>query len=566
MAVAAVQVLLVAVAPPRGLLAGSGQQGSGDVSAAGNAGGAGASTTGGASPGGGATTTGGAIGTGGASTTGVGGGSSSALGSVAGAGPNTTVAAAADLSKCDPKTGKEIGPLTDSPKTNFIMPNCLPVFHGTNGGATMTGVTATTISYVTFQIQGNAEFNAALGAGGLQSSPEQWCEAQQAFRDEIQKRWELFGRKLVSLDGPAGNAGSGQQSPCHFPYFQSQCNPAPADESCYRAEADVIAAMHPAMVLSTTLDPALFDQLTNRDHVIAFTTASTPFPLASYQQSAPYFYSAFMDGNRLATFDAEYWCKKLSNKPAIHAGVDVRTTRNWGPTPGVTPIRKVGVVYPEDSENVNKQNVDLFAKLVSGGPGSMCNSPGGVLEVPLSPNPSQIAEETNTATNAMIQDHITDVVLWTDPILGPESFTNTAQADNYTLADSDVTKAWQDAGNSGTPAPDQGLYLWPYMFMGDAFMEAGSSPTVVGIHQALLNMGNNGGWAKLHDPAVAEWGLGQSSPWTFAGDVREVYWSPTRTAEDNGKTGSYCPVAGGLRYNPGQFTTDDSGLFATPGC
>jgi len=103
------------------------------------------------------------------------------------------------------------------------------------------------------------------------------------------------------------------------------------------------------------------------------------------------------------------------------------------------------------------------------------------------------------------------------------------------------------------------------MFLGDAFMEAGPSPTVDGIHQGLLAMGNNGGWAKLHNPKVAEWGLSQTSPWTFEQDVREVYWVTTRTAAENNQPGSYCPLSGGQRYLPTYIPTGDMS-FSEPGC
>lgn len=608
--VAAVQVLLVAVAPSSGPLAGSHQQvasgaaGSDTMGAVGNQGTAGGGTGG---------DVGAAAGTG----AGAANVASNGRGAAAGVSPNGAGASGAgaagavnDLSKCDPKTGKQIGPLTNSPQTNWMMPNCRPVFHGTNGGATMPGVTATAINYVTFKGAGNAAFDAPTQKAGLASTPQQWCEGQQAFNDEIQKRWELYGRKLVPLDGPGGNSGLAQpnQGPCHYPYFQSQCSTSPApDEACYRAEANVIASMHPAAVLSVTLDPALFDQLTHRNHIPAFTTATTPFSAASFQQDAPYFYSAFMDGTRLVNFDAEYWCKKLNNKPAIHAGSDVTTTRNWGPTPGAVPIRKLGVIFPQNpGDDTNKVNIDLFAKLVSGGPGSMCNSPGGVFEFGYNYDTSQSAQQTTTAINAMIQNHITDVILWTD-LLSPATVTNTAAGNDYypewfvvgqgliddnqigqlynqaewknafgvsslwimrPLAEADATKAWQDVGNSGTPGPDQSLYILPYLWLGDAFMEAGPSPTPEGIHQGLLAMGTNGGWAKLHEPRVAEWGLDQSSPWTFAKDVSEVYWSPNRNAEENGRPGSYCPVAGGRRYRPGEFAAGDADVFdsATNGC
>jgi hypothetical protein len=488
------------------------------------------------------------------------------------------------------------------------MPHCLPVFHGTNGGATMTGVTATTINYVSFQIHGDPTFNAATGAAGLASNAQQWCEAQSAFRDEIQKRWELFGRKLNSLDGPGGNSGKAQpnQGGCQYPFFQSQCNPAPADEPCFRAEAKVIASMKPAIVLSETLDPALFDELA-RQHIIVITTATTPFSSATYQQYAPYFYGVFMDGNRLASFDAEYWCKKLNNKPVAHAGADVMTTRNWGPTPGTPPTRKVGVLFPETAGDTStKVNIDLFTKLVSGGPGSMCKTPGGVFSFGYSQDASQAVTQANTAVNALIQNHITTVMCWCD-LLSPVFLTRAADGNNYypehfivgeglidasavgrlyqptqwahafgvtslaqmkPFAQSDAVRAWNDVRTSGQPFTDEGLYLLPFLFMGNALMEAGPSPTPQGIHQGLLNMGTNGGWAKLHDPHITQWGLDQVSPWTFAQDMGEIYWSQNRTAEEDGKPGSYCPVAGGRRYAPGQFSAGDPDVFdpATNGC
>src|SRR3954465_3683256 len=136
---------------------------------------------------------------------------------VAGNGPK-------DLSHCD-KNGKQLGVI-------YMMPPCQPVWHGgNNGGATMHGVSATEIKYVYFQPQGNAEVNAILARENLAASAEQRCEAIQAFNAELNKRFEFYGRKLVSMDGPKSskNDGSSQQDNCHFPYFQSQCTLTPPD-------------------------------------------------------------------------------------------------------------------------------------------------------------------------------------------------------------------------------------------------------------------------------------------------------------------------------------------------
>jgi hypothetical protein len=590
-ALAAVQVLLVAVAPSRGPLAGSGQPvASGGFGSQGNAG------TQDAGASGGAATTGAAGGVTAAANGGASGGPSAAGGSATAA----AAGGAKDMSKCDPRTGKEIGPLVNA------MPPCLPVFHGQNGGATMTGVTSTTVNFVTFQIKGDPQVNSILATQGLAATNEQWCEGQQAFGNEIQKRWELFGRKLVSLDGPGANKGSVGQSPCHFPYFQSQCTTSPADEPCYRAEAKVIASMKPAAVLAEVVDTAFYDEL-SKNHIVVIAGGGNAGSLATYVQSAPYYYGVFMDGTRQAMFDAEYWCKKLNNKPASHAGADVMTARNWGPAPGVAPTRKLAVAFPQNSgDTSNKVSVDLFVKLLSGGPGSMCKTPGGVLEFPYSQDINTAQQQSQTGTNSFIQNHITTVMCWCD-LIAPVLLTQTAKANGYfpehflageglmdvdqvarlydpsewahafgvsdqaempPFAQSDATKAWQDVGNPGQPDVTENLPLLMYEFLGNAFMEAGPSPTPALIHQGLVALGTNGGWAKLHDPHIMQWGLDQQSPWTFAEDAREVYWSQSRTSPADGKPGSYCPVAAGRRYNLGEFATGDPDVFdsASNGC
>jgi hypothetical protein len=208
--------------------------------------------------------------------------------------------------------------------------------------------------------------------------------------------------------------------------------------------------------------------------------------------------------------------------------------------------------------------------------------------------------------NQLLQNHITTVMCWCDP-LAPLYLTQAAKANNYfpehlivgqglmdtdalprlydqsewahafglssqaeglPFAKSDATKAWQDTGHSGQPQTDQALYIYPYLFLGNAFMEAGPSPTPWVIHQGLVALGTNGGWAKHHDQHLIEWGLDKGSPWTFAEDAREVYWNQNRRSNADGQSGSYCPVAGGRRYNPGEFTRGDPDVFdpAKNGC
>src|SRR5947209_19784958 len=183
----AAQLVLAAVAPSIpggnnatnvGTRGGAGAEGGdvaqgGDAAAAGGVGGPAAAGSTGSAAGGGAA-----------------GRGAAASAATAGAG-----APGGDRSKCD-KNGKQIG-------VSFYMPPCAPVWHGgDNGGATMTGVDATHINYVWYKAKGDAQVNAILATQGLAASDDDACLGYQAYDKEINKRWEGYGRKFTSLDGP----------------------------------------------------------------------------------------------------------------------------------------------------------------------------------------------------------------------------------------------------------------------------------------------------------------------------------------------------------------------------
>ena len=207
-AIAAVQVLLVAVAPSKGPQAvKAGEVASGSVNgntlsndaASGDTGVAGAS---------------GSSAAGGSSAGGFSGGSSgggvTAAGGTGGVGGSATTG---DRSHCD-KNGRQIGP----PK--YTMPPCVPVWHGgDNGGATMTGVDATHINYVWYKAKGDAQVNAILATQGLAASDDDACLGYQAY----DKGWPLH---------PAKDAASYRESFVH--------NPAFTEEWCYFLGDDLI--------------------------------------------------------------------------------------------------------------------------------------------------------------------------------------------------------------------------------------------------------------------------------------------------------------------------------------
>lgn len=595
-ALAAVQVLVIALAPSRGPASASGNYAvaSGGSYVGGHASGSGSSALGAAGAGAGsdgtAATAGGLDATGGATSGSGGGGAYVPPGDNAGAKP--------DLSDCAPD-GKQLGP------PGFKgMPPCVPVWHGgDNHGATMTGVDATHIRYVVYKAQGNAQVNAILGTQGLAASAEQSCESLQAFNTVINKYYVTYGRKFTPLDGQGANQGSTQQSPCHFPYFQGQCSLTPPDPPCEQAEAKVIAAMHPAFVLAGTANPAFYAELAH-DGIIVLGGGEAPE--SYYEQYAPYFYGLLMDSHRQALFDAEFWCKDLNGKPASYAGTDVTTTRNWGPGIGQTPIRKLAALFPEtNGDPTSKIGVDEFKSLVTGG---MCNTAGGVLEIPYQSDINTAQQQSTTIVQQLIQNHITTTICFCDPI-APVFLTDNESSQNYVpeqfiagvglidydvlgrlyspqewahafgvsdlalpkpLSKSDAQDWWNASGQSGTMDATENATVPFFELMATAFQMAGPAPTPQGIATALHGLPVTGGWNNDgHDPTMIKVGFKAPSPWTAAEDTRFVYWSASRTSEVDGKPGSYCPLNGGQRFDLNELPTGNLAFFnaaANSGC
>jgi hypothetical protein len=594
-AVAAVQVLLVAIAPSKG----PGNQSAAGVAAGSSTGRATTGTPGSgvAGPGtgvAGTDTTLAAITGGGAGLSGAGGGPVIGGGGANGTtGPGTSVVG--DLSRCDPKTGKELGP-------TYYMPVCVPVWPGgDNGGATMTGVAADHINYVLYVPQANAEVNAILNLEGLAATARQQCTAAKAFDIEINKRWEHYGRRFVALDGPGQNSGAAAGG-CGYKYFQGQCPLTPPDPACDRAEADVISAMKPAYVMAAVApSPAFYDELAKKHIIVA---GGQSQPEVYHENDAPYYYDVVMDGTRAASINAEYWCKRLVGKPVRWAGADVMTTRNWGPAPAVPPTRKLAVIYPSTNGDPSyKLSIDTFVSLITG---KECSTPGGVLVLPYQSDITTAQQQSQTEVNELIARHITTVACFCDPI-APVFLTSTMSLNGYfpeqlltgiglidydilgrlysssewahafglsqlylnkPFAQTDAALAFSDAGFAGLPDTTENLAWGYFSLMASSFQDAGPLVTPASLHQGLLNAPAQGGWALTHDQRYPLVKFAPPDPWTALEDEREIYWNAGRKSEVDGKAGSYCPVDGGHRYSLGEWPAGTPDVFdpAHNGC
>jgi hypothetical protein len=474
------------------------------------------------------------------------------------------------------------------------------VWHGgDNGGATMTGVTADKINYIFYRQMGNAQVNAVLKQKDLAASDSDFCQAVSAFHDEINKRWETYGRKFVSMDGPGNHKGSAIGG-CNFPYFQGQCSLTPPDPPCERAEADLIASMKPAYVISPVSgsNTALYNQLA-KDHVIVSGGETVP---DSYHTSvAPYYYDSFMNGDRAMRMLAEYYCKRLQGKPVQWAGSDVE---HFGGPTAPPPVRKVAIEYPAtNGDPMYDITAKLFLKLVSGGE---CGSPAdGAKAYPYQSDITTAQQQATTTVAQMKNDHVTTVVHFGDPI-APVFFTEAAAAQNYHpeilisgtgLVDYDVlgqlyvSSVWQhafgpstlmnpipfdqseavaayhDVGRQGLPDKTENLNWAYFTLIGNSFQLAGPRPTPASIQQGLFAAAPAGG-----DPFHTLQMFGHAdaaSPqgdYTGLHDEREVFWCANKPSPINGQNGVYVPVDGGKRYQIGQWPNSNPAVFPNGPC
>jgi hypothetical protein len=478
--------------------------------------------------------------------------------------------------------GRQQGP-------TFYMPACSPTYTP-DPQATMTGVTATQIKFVYWVAQGNAEVNAILNTEGLAETPAEVCADARAWTTEVQKRFELYGRTLVSLDGPGDNSGESTAN-CSFPFFQSACNLTPPSIPCLESEADTIAAMHPAFVVAPAAYPEFYIRLAE-DHVLVVggSAGGENVPYSYYNQLAPYWYDIFPSGTQTAEQLADFYCTKLVNKPAQFAG---RGPGDVAPVAGSPPIRKLGIIYPDNGDTIEQQVAQYLESLVAqcGGTGTQLYS--------YSSDITTAQQQSDTTVAGIKNARVTTVVCICDPI-APVFLTDTLDeqhyhpeflipgsglldydvlgqlynpnvmrgafgpselADSVPFAQSDAVKAWQDAGNSGEPDKSANL-AWSYFsFLGTAFQLAGPGPTPATIAEGLESAAAEGG-------IPTETMIDYHNPWLWTGikDFREVWYCPTSTSPINGQPGAFEPVNGGRREQIGQVQPGTSELFPNGQC
>ena len=500
-----------------------------------------------------------------------GGGPGGGPGSTPGGGPGATSEGSAsgrrvdglgrpldgDRSKCAPG-----GQLQEN-VTSFSLP-CMPRFEGDNGGSTYQGVTEDEIKVVVFVQHYEPAVQAALVAVGLAATDQQYQEASDVFAQFINKRYELYGRKIKAI------------------VYATDC--ITGDNACFRAEAKAVVAKHKPFAVTNavpgTASEALMDELARQKTMgVGAAGALTEW----FLQRRPYIWTEVAQAPRNVDHIAEYYCKKMWGKNATLAGDPALQVQR----------RKLGIIVTEDPGDVAvAQHV---RRQVTGG---MCGSPSD--DVPLyivSENTDRRDEQWPTLVASMKEDGITtSLQLPSTEVLGcdecdrqryfPEhliSGQNQNDADIVgrldassqrrnrfgigfrpaasPLNDHDFRRAARDVNPGYEPTYiTEGAYL-ALAIVGRMVQLAGPNLTPFTVEQGARTMPQLGGWSnpnpwpgwKCCNPLVPRWQLSGQNNYAAWWDAREIFWDDTAISPDDGQPGAWRCVNNCRRYSPGEW-------------
>jgi hypothetical protein len=531
----------------------------------------------GAGTGGGATASGRTAG--GAAAAGAGqaaGGTSGGGGGGGGGGGATGEAAATgDTSHC--KDGRQF-----DPAIYYYAPKCAPKFTGKNPGPTYQGVTDTEVKVIVYRGKPNPQVDAILDAIGS-NPPDDWVtDFMERTTEFINQKYEFYGRKLKVEE------------------FRGTCDTVPPNYVCLRGEMrDLVRDKKPFVVLwPTILASPAFDELSALKvvNVGGQHFRNNPFSM----QRRPYHWDATIPGDVAAKQVAEFYCKRLHDKPAKWAGETGSDVRSQNPpTDDIRSKKRVlGVISTDDPENLNTIKSVLKPELAKCG--------AKVAHEFYYAQDIARAEEQRRLGVAKMRENTnggesTSIMCFCDAV-APLFLYRTAQEQNYFpehivvgigANDSDAVGQSYDFGSTLCPECHQyenafglrsigvgerftnnaavRLYKqmggkkpidWDkykgaigeldyYMLVANLIQGAGPNLTPANIEKGAFAQGSRGGAAELLDPHFNKRGF-KPGNYGWNNDMDIVYWSQTAMSESMGKKGAYVQIDG-RRFESGEY-------------
>lgn len=437
-------------------------------------------------------------------------------------------------------------------------PSCAPVFQGDNGGTTAPGVDkdTVTISYRLGNSTSTSALQAAAGsaAGSLGGDQPQMVADLNTYIALFNKNFELYGREVVLK--PYEGAGDFLQE------FQGK-NAAGA-----QADAATAKDMGAFADMSTITQTQLYAEALASQRIVSF--GAIYLSQKWFDQHAPYAYSWFPTGDRIAGFMGNTACQRMAGLPAAFAGDPILQGQT----------RVFGIINPENAEYKHPGDV-VAAKLAACGQ-KVAARASYALDI------STMAPQLTNAMAQMNAAHVTTVLCMCDefsPIYTtqaadnqryrPEWFTlwwpdpwgRLASQDQWTHALSaggatakiSQTEAYQAYLLSNPAGPPSGDYSYPLAYQ--QVLQLFNALQAAGPNLNPVNMAN--GWFRLPPSAPG----GDIGPWTFGPGVYTPksafqlgWWSENAPSGLDGEAGSWQNCSGGT-----WFPYDDPGSLAPKG-
>jgi hypothetical protein len=361
---------------------------------------------------------------------------------------------------CDPATGRIKVP-------SLSAPNCVPVFSGSNGGATYQGVTATDI-VVAIRVNPNPDpaGTAIVRAAGNDDTTEQVRQTRQEQIEYFEAHYETYGRKVKLV------------------YFDMTGEP--EDDAAARNDARKVAKEIKAFA-SWGGSGAYKDELVANGVLCIGCTASEP--TENYLKAAPFVWSTLMASTQAYEHRAAYIGKRLCGRNATFAGDAVYKTQK----------RKFGILYYETESNEYKAGIDFFEQELGKYNGCKVDDRQAyILEV------AKAQEDADLMIARAKEKGITSLIFAGDPLM-PIFLTKAANNQRY-------NPEWIITGSALTDtaffARTYDQVQWSRAF--GVSMLSARAPKEVGDAWRLHE------WHHGHTPPAGEsYGVMWPTPWTF---------------------------------------------------
>ncbi|HEX4862861.1 MAG TPA: hypothetical protein VFV02_02240 [Acidimicrobiales bacterium] len=299
------------------------------------------------------------------------------------------------------RTGVTCGPGVRQFTWSKYAPNCVPAYHGNNGGATAPGVTPTTIT-LTYRLANSAQqsaINALAGAANV--NQDDYVSDLKAYIAYLNKQFELYGRQVVLKT----YQGQGD----YIEEDQGQ------DLAATQSDAVTAHDMGAFGDVTFSLEASQpYEEDLAAEHVIGF--SSVGLSQQWFEQHAPYEYSVQgPTGTNGVTSAAAVVCRRLAGMPAAFSSDTIYQHTN----------RKFGIIFPQTP--VYASEVDLWKQQMSTGCGVQVASND---TIGYTINIAQYEQEATTAMAELKSDGVTTILCACDPIV-PIFLTNAAAQQQY---------------------------------------------------------------------------------------------------------------------------------------